>query len=220
MFAETSCVNIFPIPIWAHALKPEDAQRVNRAALDLVETIRAETPGLKPREHWQTANNLQTRPELQDLMGLVAEATTGVLQRLKLEYGSFLVTGCWANIMPGGGLPHRSHTHPNNFLSGVYYVQVPSGGDSIVFQDPKSQNNIIAPRVLQPNEHNSRNATFPVRAGALILFPAWLPHSVESHQSEQERISISFNVMFQQFGEEMAQPKWEYRPGSQPTTAS
>jgi uncharacterized protein (TIGR02466 family) len=143
-----------------------------------------------------------------------------VLQRLKLEHGSFLVTGCWANIKPAGGLPHRSHTHPNNFLSGVYYVQVPPGGHSIVFQDPKSQNNIIAPRVLEPNEHNSRNATFPVRAGSMILFPAWLPHAVEPHQAERERVSISFNIMFRQFGEEMAQPKWDFQPGSKPFTGS
>ncbi len=78
----------------------------------------------------------------------------------------------------------------------------------------------IAPRVLEPNEHDSRNATFPVREGALILFPAWMPHSVESHQAEQERISISFSIMFRQFGEEMAQPKRGYEPGSQPSTAS
>ena len=49
--------------------------------------------------------------------------------------------------MNAPGAAHGLHSHPNNFLSGVYYVRVPSGGDTINFHDPRSQD--TAKRVFQ-----------------------------------------------------------------------
>ena len=42
----------------------------------------------------------------------------------------------------------------------------------------------------------------------MVLFPAWLHHSVTGNAGESERVSISFNIMFEQFGQRMARPKW------------
>ena len=129
MFTESSIVNIFPIPVWVHRLGAEQAESVNRSALALIDTIKAGQPAVAPGRHWQTPNDLQKRPEMDELNGYVATATGAILDHLKIEYGSFLITGCWANIMPKGSPPRPSHTHPNNFLSGVYYVQTPAAGD-------------------------------------------------------------------------------------------
>ena len=212
MFTETRIVNLFPIPIWIHELEPDQAERINRSALQVIEAIKAETPGLPP--HWQTPNDLQNRPEFEELNGVVKTAASGVLNHLQLEYGSFTITGCWANIMPKGSAPHGRHTHPNNYLSGVYYLRVPEGGNTILFHDPKPQTNIIAPRVRAPNEYNSRNGTLVIKPGMLVMFPAWLSHSVPPHQGEGDRISISFNIMFTDFAEEISRPKWEPTGGS------
>jgi uncharacterized protein (TIGR02466 family) len=206
MFTESHIANLFPIPVWVHTLAAEQAEEVNRGVLALLDGLRAAQGEIAPGQPWQTPNDLHKRPELEVLNGCVATATGAILDHLKVEYGSFLVTGCWANVMPKGSPPSPSHTHPNNFLSGVYYVQTPAGGDSMVFHDPKAQTNIIAPRVTQPNEHNSRNATLAVQAGTLIMFPAWLPHSVGASSGDGDRVSVGFNVMFNQFGEEMSQP--------------
>lgn len=219
MFTESNIANIFPIPVWVHRLGDEQAESVNRSVLALIDSIKAEQPDIASGHHWQTPNDLQKRSELEELNGYIDTAAAAILDHLKVEYGSFLITGCWANVMPRGAQPHRSHTHPNNFLSGVYYVQTPASGDSIVFHDPKAQTNIIAPRIKEPNEHNSRNATLAVQSGTLIMFPAWLPHSVGGNDGDSDRVSISFNVMFGQFGEEMSQPKLEQDPGGQGPTS-
>jgi len=42
----------------------------------------------------------------------------------------------------------------------------------------------------------------------MVLFPGWLSHSVARNKGEAERISISFNVQFEQFGEKIARPRW------------
>ena len=45
--------------------------------------------------------------------------------------------------------------------------------------------------------------------GTLLVFPSWLAHSVDANQSDQERISVSFNVMFSSYTETMSGSLWE-----------
>ena len=215
MFQGKNIVHVFPCPIWVHQLQPEVVERINGKAQDLIESIRATTPNLEPGQAWQTPHDLQDRAELEELMDCAKAATRGVLDHLRVQYDSFVITGCWANMKPKGSNPHPMHTHANNFLSGVYYVRAPKGGDSIVFTDPRPQTSIISPQVSERNEYNSRLATLGVETGVLIMFPSWLGHSVESNQGEEERISISFNVMFTEYGERMSRPKWVPRGGPQ-----
>jgi len=33
-----------------------------------------------------------------------------------------------------------------------------------------------------------------VRAGSMVIFPAWLPHSTEVNESSEDRIVVSFNL--------------------------
>ena len=47
-----------------------------------------------------------------------------------------------------------------------------------------------------------------VRNGTLLLFPAYLHHSVDPNMSEHERVSLSFNIMFSSFTEHLSQPLW------------
>ncbi len=117
------------------------------------------------------------------------------------------MTGCWANIKPRG-TGHGMHMHPNNFFGGVYYVQASGEGGEIHFHDPRPQTSVTLPRVTQENQYNCRLFRLPVREGMMILFPAWLVHSVAKHQGGADRISVSFNVQFEQLGEKMARPRW------------
>jgi len=65
---------------------------------------------------------LHKLPAFFGLMDCVSAAVKDVLGFLKIGNDAFSVTGCWANVAAPGGW-HRMHSHPNNFLSGVYYVR-------------------------------------------------------------------------------------------------
>jgi len=41
-----------------------------------------------------------------------------------------------------------------------------------------------------------------------LVFPAHLQHSVDANMSEKERISISFNIMFYAFTENLSKLPW------------
>jgi hypothetical protein len=44
--------------------------------------------------------------------------------------------------------------------------------------------------------------------GTLLISPSYLEHSVSPSMSDEERISISFNVMFSSFAETPSKPLW------------
>jgi len=56
---------------------------------------------------------------------------------------------------------------------------------------------------------NTDHIVAQVKAGTMLLFPSWLYHSVPPNQVANRRISISFNLMFQQYVETMSKPLWE-----------
>jgi ectoine hydroxylase-related dioxygenase (phytanoyl-CoA dioxygenase family) len=49
----------------------------------------------------------------------------------------------------------------------------------------------------------------PVKEGRLVLFPAWLNHSVPVNVSDAKRVSISFNIMITDYTESMSPTLWE-----------
>ena len=143
---------------------------------------------------WQSRGNLHELPPFQQLSGSISAASKGVLDFLKLHYDSFAITNCWANINPKGH-SHGFHTHPNNFLSGVYYVRAPENCGDIEFHDPRAQATVLIPKVNERNPFNAWKQSLTPKEGQLLVFHSWFQHLVQENQSEEERISISFNIM-------------------------
>jgi uncharacterized protein (TIGR02466 family) len=110
-------------------------------------------------------------------------------------------------VLAAGGA-HRLHSHPNNFLSGAYYVCTWPGADTINFHDPRRQAAVIRPPVVELTAQNTDQVVVRVRDGTLLLFPSYLEHSVDANASRHERVSVSFNVMFSAFAERLSKPLW------------
>ena len=43
------------------------------------------------------------------------------------------------------------------------------------------------------------SVTFDVKPGRMVVFPAWLTHSVPVNASGHDRISFAFNLMFREY---------------------
>jgi len=204
----TEIVPLFPTLVWKMQLSRDTFEPINGKIKAKLTALARTNPERAVKGKLQTDQTLHHLPEFEDLNNIINGAATGVLDYLKIVYESLEITGCWANISPPGD-GHRPHTHPNNYLSGVYYVQTQAGADTISFDDPRPQTNIIAPATTEITDENAGQIHVTTREGLLVLFPSWLQHQVPPNKSPHDRISIAFNIMFTQFGETMSQPKWE-----------
>ena len=200
-------VPMFPTLVWKFQLKPELRQAMDAGILDSLAAIRRALPALSQGEAWQSEQNLHQLDALQDLVSCVEDAALSVLRFLRIGYDALEITGCWANVLAAGAA-HRAHSHPNNFLSGAYYLRTGAGADTINFHDPRVQTAILRPPVTELSAENTDQVVVRVAIGTLLLFPAWLQHSVDANRSCEERISISFNVMFPEFTEHLSRPLW------------
>lgn len=205
--SETAIHNLFSTPVWVIDLEPSVYEKLNADILRNLDEMIGERPPVPIGGTLQTDNDLHTFDEFSDLTDRILEGTEAVLKFLQIDYENFEITGCWANINPVGGM-NTPHTHPNNYLSGVYYVQTMGEADSIFFSDPRPQATVVRPTVKQESMYTGNEVTMEVKEGRLILFPAWLSHGVRPNRGNRDRISVSFNVMFPDYTEEMSKPLW------------
>ncbi len=208
MIEEVAVRDIFPTPIWSVDLKPDYAASLNARLLQAIHALMTPRPALPPGANWQTDPVLHRLPQFAEFVSLVEKAGRGAVEFLKLQHRDLVVTGCWANVNPPDGR-NSPHTHPNNFLSGVYYVATPASEGRIVFDDPRPQAFVMMPPVAQYTPYNGNHITFDVKPGRLVLFPAWLTHSVPLNRSTDDRVSIAFNLMFQRYVDESSPPLWQ-----------
>ena len=126
-------------------------------------------------------------------------STTG----LTTVKGRFTVWA-WANVLETGGY-NLVHDHPRHGWSGVYYV-VP--GNNLSANELAGQIEFIDPRNLVdahplPGNPFAGEVRIKPEAGMMLMFPGWLKHYVHPYQGAEPRISISFNVRYEEPQEEL-----------------
>jgi uncharacterized protein (TIGR02466 family) len=205
---ETSdVVPMFPTLLWKARLKPELRDALETKIVSMLREARYDASKLAPGQGWQSEQALHQREEIQELVSCVDHVTKGILRFLRIGYEAFEITGCWATVLAKGAV-HKLHNHPNNFLSGVYYIRTQPGADTINFHDPRHQAMVIRPPVAELTAENTDQVVVRVTNGTLLMFPSYLEHSVDANTSDADRISLSFNIMFSSFTENLSRPLW------------
>lgn len=213
-FQDSDIVRMFPTFVWKAELRPDIYEPINDAVLRSLRQSGAPLADLQPGESWQSDHGLHELEQFREVVACIDEAAESLLDYLKVGHAGFQITGCWANVnAPGVGYP--AHEHPNNYLSGVYYVRTQPGADTVNFLDSRPQTRIIRPPVTELTAENTEQVVLKVKDGMLLLFPAWLQHWVDPNRSAQLCVSLGFNIMFPTYAEAMARPSW--LPGRRPS---
>ena len=144
---------------------------------------------------WHSPTNMNELPEYQKLVRMLYECQKTIYQQEHYESEPFL-GNMWANINPPGGM-NRAHQHPNSLWSGVYWIKTPKNCGDLKIDDPRSSAAMCRPR-QKPGEMPARlyrETHYKPIAGRCIMFPSWLMHCVDPNESNDIRISVSFNFM-------------------------
>lgn len=198
---------MFPSLVWQTRIEPGLRDAISVRLLEALAGMRRDAPPLEAGQGWQSVQDLHQHEALRELVPCIKHSAAGVLRFLHIGAADCEITGCWATVLAPGA-SHKLHSHPNNFLSGVYYVRTGEGAGTINFHDPRKQASVIRPPVTELTAQNTDQVVVRVREGTLLLFPSYLEHSVDANTSADERISISFNLMFSSFAQQLSKPLW------------
>lgn len=186
----------FPTPIWW-----EDTDIDNTEMLNLCYKMQKEDPEgrtLSNQGGWQSIDfRPGTYPEMRKLEDKILEQTQQCYRDYgyNQEAGFPVLDNLWFNINTKGDT-NSVHIHDNSFISGVYYLKATPDQGEITFYKSFYQDYITTSRapIAEHNIINSPVRKFPPETNKLVMFPGSLSHGVERNNTNEERISISFNT--------------------------
>lgn len=164
----------------------------NQNYKDFLIDLSQKTPGTSRsnRGGWQSETNLWEQEVFKPLLEKTTTIAQSIIESISQNRPQMVIRAMWGNINPKGGM-NFTHVHPSGWMSGVYYIQLPQGTDEITFEDPRPARMMDFQRsCLVSDEYFSHRP----KVGELLLFPSWLPHFVLPNTSDEERISVSFNI--------------------------
>ena len=125
----------------------------------------------------------------------IVDAASEISNAFKIN-GTTTIIQMWLNING----PHSynvCHRHPGSQLSGVLWVkQTPESG-RFVFDNIDNRNVILT--TCTDHNHLVKNHMMPellppYQDGTMLLFPSEMSHRVEINETDEDRLSISFNI--------------------------
>ena len=144
---------------------------------------------------WHSKTDMNKKEEYNPLTKELFNMQYEIYQKEHLSLKPVL-GNMWANINYPGCY-NRPHVHPNALFSGVYWIKAPQKSGNFMVYDPRPGVQMAMPDRKQkklPSEY-WREVHYEPRAGTAIMFPAWLWHEVKPNQSNDIRISVSFNFL-------------------------
>ena len=150
---------------------------------------------------WHSTTDMHERPEYKRLVHALYEAQHKIFVEEHYESEPFL-GNMWANVNPPGGM-NRAHIHPNSLWSGVYYVKAPENSGDLKIDDSRTAGAMMVPTLKDSDKPMPmrlwRETHYKPVAGRCIMFPSWLMHCVDPNDSNDLRISVSFNFLQENF---------------------
>ena len=149
--------------------------------------------------HSKNIGNLENLPEIKKLMIKIVKCVNSIHQ-ISRE-GNLQLANFWINIS-GKGASNSPHIHSGLTYSGVYFIKIPkvmNGGKFLFYRD-FNEANLNSKSFMGDFKKGYKLQAYdypiisiPPKENVLIIFPAWIPHAVETNLSEEDRISLSFN---------------------------
>ena len=182
----------FPTLIYAEDFKLDTTQ----LAQNIIQ-LSKEYKGVKKTNvnGWHSETNMHEKSEYKPLVDELFKMVHQVFNEEFLEREPRL-GNMWANInLPGGY--NKPHVHPNALFSGVYYIKTPPNCGRLICQDPRPGIQTCMPtrKKIEIPKYLWRDVHLQPQENRAVIFPAWLWHQVEPNESNDIRISVSFNFI-------------------------
>ena len=187
-----SIENLYSTPILVKVL--DNHKDINYQINEKINTINWHT-----KKEWGEPNHISTTDFGDDIisskkLSILSDRIDSCLREYCKEI-DFEITDysrkSWILKIKNGHFAH-SHNHAPTDISGVYYYQTTGNDGHFFFESP---NNYFETSKCFKKKYGQRFLQQP-EVGKIILFPGWLRHGVFLNSTDNERVSISFNINF------------------------
>ncbi len=198
MSKDNQILKLFSHPVFKY--KVSNFEKLNEELLKFIYNLQEkDNIGLKRSNvnGWHSPsfdlNDLEGKPY--KFLSHISEYIKDVFKHYGWIYDTSKVkcTSMWSIINKKGSF-NIEHIHSNNFLSAAYYVKAPKNCGKFKALTPNIISKNFFPKANGITELNALTAKINVTEGDLLIFPAYLPHSVEENKSDEDRVIISFNI--------------------------
>ncbi|HEX2880857.1 MAG TPA: TIGR02466 family protein [Polyangiaceae bacterium] len=139
------------------------------------------------------SGSLLDKPEWKEVVQFIYSFANTMIQSVNDAPTKPAFINMWTTIYPPGAFVPE-HVHSNALLSGVFYAKTPPNCGNIVFKDPASVAKTMFIRKVREFPYVDTRHVYEVKAGSMVIFPAWLPHFTEANESDDDRVIVSFNL--------------------------
>lgn len=189
-------VPIYSTPVWMSVFQEFDDYK--ESFLSCVRDFKKENPQGEEKLNvngYQSPFKLQTQEELAPLFNYICSLCLQATKDLNFVECDVFLTHAWANFNDNRNSMNIEHIHGETF-SGVFYLKAPENSGRLVLTNPGINRLWNGCNLTQSkNQFTGEMMKIEPEEGSLIIFPSYLPHFVETNQHDDERISISFNVI-------------------------
>ena len=182
----------FPSTVWNTILDEIDNEELERYCLQL----RSDSEGRKRSNSCNSFQSNSLAPNDNKEFDKLGHTITKLINEASqsVSIGQLGISDIWANVNGKGGFNYP-HTHPRSILSGVYYVKAEPSQGGLRIERQDSAEHYLSKNVSSPSYFNMTNWIYPVETGKIFIFPSWLRHGVLENETDEYRISISFNTV-------------------------
>ena len=186
----------FPTPIYIKDL-PNAVQLNQYLEQQIVKWSQTDPEGKKRTNvnGWHSKTDMNQKEEYNPLTRELFNMQEEIYQKENLSRKP-VCGNMWANINYPGCF-NRPHLHPNSLFSGVYWIKTPIKSGNLMLYDPRPGIHTTMPNRKEGKMPPElwREIHYEPKAGRCIMFPAWMWHEVRTNESNDTRISVSFNFL-------------------------
>ena len=185
---------IFPIPI--HQFDVNGFSEIKDELIDYAYDYKKKDPigvSLSNRGGWQSEGfNIINEDDVLQLFLINCLSNFPPIKK-SVELRGY----AWININKPGDY-NIKHVHPTNNLSGVLWIKCLENSGDIVFDSPNNFESFLENKSYIDDFKKSyfiddSYHCYPTE-GRMIVFPSHLQHHVQENKSNEDRISVSFNI--------------------------
>ena len=189
---------IFPVPV--HQFDVNGFSEIQDELIDYAYDLKKREPeGVSISNYggWQSPDFIVNNEN--DVLQSFLSKCLGKFPTIKESIKLFV--SAWININPPEAF-NLKHNHPTSDLSGVLWIKAPQDCGNIHFDSPRSfaahQEIDSYVEDFKKNNNYFHSFSFEPVAGRMLVFPSHLDHHVEYNKSQEDRISVSFNIRLQE----------------------